>query len=101
MSKQIEKSERELKELVLTYLSDYPDISVILFGSRATDTAGATSDFDIGLISKEIIPQKIIRELHDCVEESHIPYHVDFVDFSSVEPDFKKHALKGAIVWKD
>jgi len=66
----------KLKEVFLNFLKD-EDVKIILFGSRA------------------------LILLREYIEELNIPYKVEIVDFSAVSEEFKKIALKEAIVWKD
>lgn len=90
------------KSFILTYLEAYPDIGVILFGSRARGTALPHSDIDIGLLPKTgNVSPVVLSDLCDLAEQSNIPYQIDIVDFSAVSEDFRRSALKGSIVWKE
>ena len=87
-----------LKEIILQKI-DKDRISVFLFGSRARGKNASHADIDIGLLSDKEIEQKTIRELREYIEDSIIPYHVDFVDFLKVDDDFKSLALKKIEIW--
>ena len=39
--------------------------------------------------------------LREYIDELNTPYKVGIVDFSAVSEEFKKAALKEAVVWKD
>lgn len=89
----------ELKQQVLETLKDQR-IKIILFGSRARKDFNASSDVDIGLIPYGKINKDKITYLRDTVEQMNIPYKVEIVNFEEVSEDFKREALKEAIVWK-
>jgi len=91
---------QQLKKLVLASLEG-EKVKVVLFGSRGRREHHRTSDVDIGLIPYANLDQKKVLLLKDKVEELNIPYKVEIVDFSQVSPDFKKEAMKGAVIWKD
>jgi len=90
----------KLKKLTLAMLKG-ERVKVILFGSRARRDHRRTSDVDIGLIPYGTLDKKKMVLLKDKVEELNIPYKVEIVDFSQVSVNFKKEAMKGAVIWKD
>lgn len=90
----------ELKGLTLALLEG-EKVKVILFGSRARQDQRRSSDVDIGLIPDGKLNPKKIALLKEKAEELNIPYKIEIVDFSQVSPDFKKEAMKGAVIWKD
>jgi predicted nucleotidyltransferase len=89
-----------LKELVINFLKDR-EVKIILFGSRARGQGSPFSDVDIGIIPFGELEDKELAILRERIEDSNIPYKVEVVNFSEVSEDFKKSALKEAIVWKD
>lgn len=89
-----------LKELVINSLKDR-EVKIILFGSRARGEGVPSSDVDIGIIPLVELEDKELAILRERIEDSNIPYKVEIVNFSEVSKDFKKSALKEAIVWKD
>ena len=91
----------ELKKLILETLTNRPDIKVYLFGSRAKSLSRNTSDVDIALDSQQSISNQLIVMLSEKIEESHIPYHVDIVNLTTLNETLKTKFLKGAIQWKD
>jgi len=95
-NKYIEK----LKQLTLASLAG-EKVRVVLFGSRARQEHRGTSDVDIGLIPSGALNKKKLVLLKAKVEELNIPYKVEIVDFSQASSDFKKEAMKGAVIWKD
>ena len=72
---------------------------VFLFGSRAVKNNHERSDIDIGVWGMEPLPTLIKADLEIAIEESKIPYFVDIVDFSLVDEQFRKEALKNIEVW--
>ncbi len=87
-----EYCEKEIKNIIFKFL-DSKDYEVFIFGSRASKEAKKFSDYDIGIIGKEIIPSHKKAMIEEDLEESNIPYRVDIVDFSLVSPEFKCIAL--------
>lgn len=90
----------KLKRLTLSALKG-EKVKIILFGSRARLDNCLTSDVDIGLIPSGRLNKKKVIFLKERIENLNIPYKVEVVDFSAVSSDFKKEAMKGAIIWKD
>lgn len=95
-NKYIEK----LKKLTLASLEG-EKVKVVLFGSRARQDHRIASDVDIGLIPYGKLDRKKMVLLKEKVEGLNIPYKVEIVDFSQASSDFKKEAMKGAVIWKD
>ena len=91
------RSEDYLKELLKDNLP--ADSKVFLFGSRAKGDQSKSSDIDIGVISGKL-NRKLIIKLKEIISESFVPFNVDIVDFSKVDEDFKKEALRSIIEWK-
>ena len=89
---------QKLKELVLN-LIDLEKQAVFLFGSRARGKTGKATDVDIGIWGATEVPTSLLVELRESVEESIIPYKVDFVDFASADPKFRKIALADIVIW--
>lgn len=90
----------ELKRLVLDSLKD-EKVKIFLFGSRARSDNFTVSDVDIGYIPKDNFNERKITFLKDKIENSHIPYKVEIVNFNLVSEEFKQEALKDIEVWKD
>jgi hypothetical protein len=76
------------------------DISVILFGSRATGEGYAGSDVDIALKAAGPIDRRLISRLHERLEESTIPYRVDLVDWSRASAPLRKEIDEKGKEWK-
>ncbi len=86
------------KEIVLAHIPK-EEYAVFLFGSRANGKSKVNSDFDIGILGEEKLPNKIAREIKDEIDESRIPHKVDLIDFKSVDEKFRNIALEKIILW--
>ena len=89
----------KLKKMTLTALEG-EKVKIILFGSRGRQDNHLTSDVDIGLIPNGRLDKSKMALLKEKIEDLNIPYKVEIVDFSTVSADFKKEAIRGAIIWK-
>lgn len=90
----------KLKEVFLRFLKD-EDVKVVLFGSRARGEFVSTSDVDVGIIMGKGADRKRLILLREYIDRLNIPYKVEIVDFSTVSDEFKRMALKEAVIWKD
>ena len=95
-----ENSLIKLKRLVVEYLTD-EKVQVFLFGSRTRDDNANYSDVDIGYIPYGEFDREKIVNLNEKIENSTIPYKVEIVNLAEVSEDFKRAALKDAVIWKD
>ena len=94
-----DKYVRELKKIVKDFLKT-EDVKVFLFGSRARQDHNLFSDVDIGVFPADKSAWRKIVFLKERIEESNIPYKVEFVNLKEVSDDFKNEILKDAISWK-
>lgn len=90
----------QLRNIIDNALEDIPS-EVYLFGSWARNEEKRSSDIDIAFKGKEEIPLKTLVELHEKIEESTLPYHVDLVDLSKSDPVIHKKVLEEGIKWRD
>lgn len=88
----------QIKALVLSEI-DPAQVMVFLFGSRAGSRQTSRSDVDIGLLCSGKLPDRLYHKIRNAVDDSEIPLPVDIIDFTRVDPLFKKEALKEIIVW--
>ena len=89
----------ELKKIVEDFLKT-EDVKIFLFGSRARQDHNLFSDVDIGVFPGDESARRKIIFLKERIEESNIPYKVEFVNLKEVSYDFKNEILKDAISWK-
>lgn len=90
--------ENQIKLIIFKYISP-KDYRVFIYGSRATGRGHKWSDYDIGIIGNEAIPDSALARLSEELENSDIPVNVDVVDFHYVSDRFKKLALYKVIPW--
>ena len=86
------------EKLVLSNI-DTDEYAVFMFGSRALQKGGRGADIDIGILGTNPISREKMELVRQVLEESLIPYIIDLVDFSCVNSDFKKNALKKIQIW--
>ena len=90
------KSEDFLKKILKENLPG--DSKIFLFGSRAVSEQSKSSDIDIGVMPGKL-DSKVIVKIKEIIDESFVPFKVDIVDFSKVDEDFKKKALRKIVPW--
>jgi len=76
-----------IKKILDTYL---PGSKVRIFGSRARGDYKKYSDLDLAIDSRKPISKKTWMEVQEQFAESSLPFKVDLVELSKIEPDFKK-----------
>ena len=77
-----------IRDILNKHLPD--DIDVWVFGSRAKQTAGRSSDLDLALEGKCAIEADIITRINCHFEDSDLPYEVDVLDLAVVGQGFRK-----------
>ena len=85
----------EVRELLHRHL---PGVEVRAFGSRAQGSAKPASDLDLMIFPQSPLDARRHALLADAFAESDLPFKVDVVDASSVDPSFRARALAGSIV---
>jgi hypothetical protein len=75
------------------------DAMVVLFGSRASNSASVASDIDVAVLPRTPLPTGLLSRIREALEESQVPYRVDVVDLSSVDPAFRKRVLETGVIW--
>ena len=86
--------------MVLDALGEH-DAEVWLFGSCARGDVRNASDIDIGVLPRDVLPSGFFARLQDDIEESSIPYHVDVVDLSRVNPNWLGGIRREGINWRE
>jgi hypothetical protein len=74
-------------EIIAAILKKYA-YQFYAFGSRTKNTAKQFSDFD--LCYKEAIPDTIIAQIEGELEQSDLPFKVEFVSWNRCDDAFKK-----------
>ena len=70
------------------------EYQLFLFGSRASGTNSEKADIDVGIIPEQSLSSKQIQTIKGRIEEIPTLLKIDFVDFTTVNDDFKSVALK-------
>ncbi|GJM06619.1 MAG: hypothetical protein DHS20C10_03530 [marine bacterium B5-7] len=77
--------------LVQSILEQYiPTKKVLLFGSRANNTAKPYSDIDLAVLSDVPLPVETLAQLRLAFEESDLPYKVDLVEWCTLTEAFQQ-----------
>lgn len=88
----------ETKRIILNGLKGHP-VRVYLFGSRAEGAATRISDIDVGVLPLRPLPDGLLSEIREELEESRIPLTVDLVDLSEADPKFRKAVQREGLLW--
>jgi predicted nucleotidyltransferase len=82
------------KDLICKILkSFFPNVNILVFGSRIDGRAKPYSDLDIALDTGSKISLSMLSQIHAALAQTNIPFKVDITDLHSVSEDFKKHIL--------
>ncbi len=82
-----------IKNIITRIIQEIRPDEIILFGSRARGDHRENSDFDIA-VKAASIPHTAWALLQITIEEEPITlYHVDLVDFSQLNDDYRKSIL--------
>jgi len=86
-----------ISELIEKLQKEFPQITFVLFGSRAVAKAGKYADWDIGVFSAEGIAHDDYRQIKRAVSEiiENSPHMVDLINLNNADSDFLKRASKG------
>ncbi len=88
----------EVRRIVTERLRGYP-VRVYLFGSWARGGATRTSDIDVAVLPSEPLPDGLLSEIREALEESLVIYPVDLVDLSEASPRLRERVLAEGILW--
>ena len=89
----------EVKRIVLQGLGALR-ARVWLFGSRAQGKAGRASDIDVAVLPLDPLPEGLLSEIQEALEESLVLYPVDLVDLSRADPGLRARVERDGIPWK-
>ena len=86
MKQGITNKEQEIIENILNkYEKEY---SFYYYGSRVKGTFNKTSDLDILIKGKEEIPLSELVQIKEKMDESKLPYIVNFTDYNIIDENF-------------
>jgi len=95
-------SEKSLDLVRMTVLEWFRDdeVTVVLFGSRASSQQHRHSDIDIGVLPGEQFDRSRLSGLLEILSDLNVPYEVELVDLSATSRTFRHKALGEGIIWK-
>ena len=88
-----ETLKKHIKEIAGRHL-DLNKYKLFFFGSRVTNRGSEHSDIDVGILGNTSVPEKVLGQIKEDLEEAALLYSVDIVDFFSVSEQFKQVALQ-------
>lgn len=83
----------EVKRILAEFV---PECTVRVFGSRAVGTHRHYSDLDLALCGKTPLEFSRMNRLREALQNSTLPFRVDFIDEHSASETFKNLALKNS-----
>ena len=89
---------QEVRRIVQEGLRGHP-ARVYLFGSWARGEATRGSDIDVAILPLAPLPQGLMSEIREAIEESLVVYNVDLVDLSQAAPPFRDRVLHEGVLW--
>ncbi len=89
----------EVKRIVLQGLGALR-ARVWFFGSRAHGRAGRASDIDIAVLPLDPLPEGLLSEIQETLDESLVLYPVDLVDLSRADPGLRALVERDGIPWR-
>jgi predicted nucleotidyltransferase len=89
---------QEARRIVLDRLRGQ-SAKVFLYGSWVSGKASRTSDIDIGVLPQTKLPQGLLSEIREALEESTVVYPVDLVDLSEASASLRERVLREGIPW--
>lgn len=90
----------EYKKIIVPIVRNYlPNVSIILYGSRARKDDTPGSDIDVALDAQGPIEDEIMSAIRGDLEESSLPIYYDVVDLSKVSDHMKKEIERDGVQW--
>ncbi|MBM4426802.1 MAG: nucleotidyltransferase domain-containing protein [Chloroflexi bacterium] len=77
------------------------EAQVYLFGSHATGKASLYSDIDVAILPLQKLPDVLVSEIREELEESDILRTVDVINLENVDDEFRQRVVKEGVLWKD
>ena len=87
---------KEIAPIASAVSDKFPDVILVLFGSRARGTNRKYSDFDLGVYSSKSISHREYTQMiaiKESIEED-LPFFVDLINLNSADTDFIKEISK-------
>ncbi len=99
-NQEMERIRDEIIQIILGFVESESSL-IFLFGSMATHTGKAHSDFDVGYLGLHSLSDGTISEIRDSLNEKvQTLRQIDFVDFTKVcDVVFRNEVSEGAVEW--
>lgn len=94
MSDLLSRSEAYIRDAITRHLGRVP---VFLFGSRARGIEARSADFDFWIDAE--VPPEVLARLRADLEESFVPYHIDWVQTRDLQGAFGEAVRREAVPW--
>jgi uncharacterized protein len=91
---------QEVRRILLNRLQRY-DVKIYLFGSMARGELRKASDIDVAVLPIGSLPDGVLSEIREELENSRVPYRVELIDLGKASPGFASHVQKAGILWND
>ena len=89
------------EKIIIEILSDYKnDYSFYLYGSRVKGNFEKTSDLDILIKGKEAMPVLELADLSEKMDNSNLPFIVNFSDYHNMDKHFYNLIEKDLVLLK-
>jgi len=85
---------KEIKSICQKIGTELTGYQIVLFGSRAADTAQERSDYDVGVLGQQSLPLRVFYEIQDLLDGIETLYSIDWVDLNETTEQFRHEAMK-------
>lgn len=100
MNKKVILQQRH-EDIVAGILEEHlPQNEVWAFGSRAGGLPKPHSDLDLVIVDPPLVPESVFARLKVSFEESDLPFRVDVVVLSQLEPGFQDAVKREHVAFK-
>jgi predicted nucleotidyltransferase len=77
------------------------DVKIYLFGSMARGEIWKASDIDVAVLPAGSLPDGVLSEIREEIENRRVPYRVELIDLAKASPGFSSHVQRAGILWND
>jgi hypothetical protein len=95
----LDERDRSAIERFVAHVLPVGNITLKIFGSRARGDSRHASDIDLAVVTSLPVGSSEMAELRDMLENSHIPFRVDVVDYASAPVALRKVIDIEGIAW--
>jgi predicted nucleotidyltransferase len=89
-----------VRRILLRRLQKY-DARIYLFGSMARGESRKASDIDVAVLRAGNLPDGVLSDIREELENSRVPYRVELIDLAKTSPGFSAHVQRVGIPWND